>query len=337
MKIDEKDFLSFITVKRGLAPQSIRHCMIRIRIINKWLETNELNKQSVEAFFLELRTRGLKNNSLNTYYFVFNQLVEYCKDRGLPADFLSGFKSFKKTKAEIIIFTHEEIEKIINTSLSYGSQYGKDLSFLDFRYRTFTSFIAYTGCRFSEVANLKIKNIDWDGKARIVGTKTNENRIVYFTEPLLSDLKELVQGKGEDELVFLNSAEHKINAQDFSPDLKRRALTAGVTKRVFPHNFRHSYATHLLEAGVPVTEVAMLLGHKDIQTTFGNYMHLADKTLQRAAMRHPIVRRNVDPKEIVRTIKETFENLHLENDPRFKYSINEEENGLQVAVSFVRV
>ena len=80
----------------------------------------------------------------------------------------------------------------------------------------------------------------------------------------------------------------------------------------------------MLEAGVPITEVAPLVGHRDIQTTYSTYMHLADKTLQKAAMRHPMVRKNVDPSEILKSIKETIESLHLESDSRFIYQLIED-------------
>lgn len=334
MQIDKKDFYSFLTTKEGLAENSVKNCIKTLSNINKWLVDKELSKENIEEFILYLKTeKKLKSNTLNSYLFVLRHVASYCRDRGFPNDFLEGFKSFKKTKSEIIIFTHEEIEAIINQSLSYGSQYGKTCSFLDFRYRTLTMFLAYTGCRFSEAINLKIKNIDWDGKARIIGTKTNENRVVYFTEPLASRLKKLCTNKKEEDLVFLNSRNNKINAQDFSVDLKKRARAVGITKRVFPHNFRHSYATHMLEIGVPITEVATLLGHKDIQTTYDNYMHLADKTLQRAAMRHPMVRRNVNTIEIIKVVKETLENFHIEDDPRFSFSIFENKNKLNFELS----
>jgi len=331
MTIDEKDFISFITIKKNLAPESIRHCLIRFRVLKKWFGDRELTKENVEKFFLEYKEMGRKNNSLNTYYFVFRQLRDYCKDRGLPADFLDGFKSFKKTKADIIIFTLEEVEKILNTELEYGKQYGKDCSFLDFRYRALTMFLAYTGCRYGEAASLQVKRLDLSaGRAIFIETKTNENRTVFFAEPLKSKLKELVDGRNPDDYVFRNSKEKQVHVQDYSEDLKKRAVKAGVTKRTFPHNFRHSYITHLLETGVPITEVASLVGHKDIQTTYSTYMHLADKTLQRAAMRHPSVRRNVPPKETMKAIKEMLENLHLDDDPRFKFSILEEDNKLKI-------
>ena len=134
MQINEKDFLSFISIKQGLSQQSIRHCTIRFRVITEWFKDKELTKENVEEYFLELKSRGLKNNSLNTYYFVLRQLRDYCRDRELPFNFLDGFKSFKKTKPDIIIFTTDEIQSILNTKLEYGKFRGKDTSFLDFRY-----------------------------------------------------------------------------------------------------------------------------------------------------------------------------------------------------------
>lgn len=300
-----------------------------------WFTDKELTKQNVEKFFMFLKLeKKLKNNSLNTYSFAFRHLVEYCKDRGLPYDFFDGFKSFKKEKPDIVIFTHEEIEKILNTKLTYGKFRGKDCNFLDFRFRTMTMFLALTGCRYSEAAGLTVKHVDISaGKATFVNTKTNENRTVYFTEPLKGNLTKLVEGRKPDDRVFRNSMETCIQVTDFSADLKRRAKTAGVIKRTFPHNFRHSYITHMLEAGVPITEVATLVGHKDIQTTYSTYMHLADKTLEKAAMRHPMVRKNVDPKEILKTIKENFESLHLEGDSRFIYNISEAGKSLKFSIS----
>ncbi len=112
MIIDEKDFISFISIKQNLAKSSIDNCIIRVRVINRWFSDKELTKENIEKFFLDLKDRGKKNNTLNTYYFVFRQLLEYYRDRGLKVDFLDGFKSFKKTKPDIIIFTKEEIEEV---------------------------------------------------------------------------------------------------------------------------------------------------------------------------------------------------------------------------------
>jgi integrase/recombinase XerD len=324
MIIDEKDFISFARTKQGLSESSVRNCVIRTRVINRWFVEKDLTKENVEKFFAHLIELGKKNNTLNTYRFVFRQLDAYYKDRGLEVSFLDGFKSFKKTKPDIIIFTKEEIEKIINTSLTYGSRKGRDCSGLDFMYRTCIMFLAYTGCRISEALNLKVKRLDISaGKAMFIDTKTNENRTVFFYEPLVGNLKILTEGREPDDHVFRNTTGGRLQVTDFNFELKRRTKAAGVTKRSFPHNFRHSYITHMLEAGVPITEVASLVGHKDIQTTYSTYMHLADTTLQKAAMRHPLVRRNIEPSEVIKTIKEALENFHLEDDSRLSYELSE--------------
>ncbi len=333
MQIPEEDFRSFITIKQSLASESVRHCISRLHVINRWFAGKDLTKENVEKFFLELKQNGRKNNSLNTYIFAFRHIHGYCKDRGLSADFFDGFKSFKKTKADIHIFTQEEIEKILNTSLKYRKLYGKDISFLDFRYRTMTMFLAQTGCRYSEAADLKIKHLDLSaGKATFTQTKTNENRTVFIMGPLIENLRNITKGKDQNDYVFRNGVENHIHVTDFSADLKKRARAAGITKRTFPHNFRHTYITMLLEVGVPITEVATLVGHKDIQTTYDTYMHLADNTLQKAAMRHPLVRGNVNPKEIIKTVKETLENFHLENDSRFTFILSETSGGLKFSL-----
>jgi len=321
MQINEKDLQSFITIKKNLSSQSIRHCLIRLRVINKWLGNRDLTKELVEEFFLTLKNKGQKNNSLNTYYFTFRQISDYLKDRGKSSNFLHGFSSFKKEKPDIVVLTIEEVEKLLETTvLRRKLLSGFDLEFI---YKTMTMFIAYTGCRYSEAANLKIKNLDLSaGKATFIETKTNENRTTYFTEPLISSLILLIKDRELNDFVFKNS-KGKIHPQDFIADLRTRAKLAGITKRIYPHLLRHSYITHMLESEVPITEVATLVGHKDIQTTYSTYMHLADLTIKKASMRNPLLARNVDPIDKLRMIKEAIEGFHVEKDSRFFYDFQD--------------
>lgn len=336
MNINIKDFESFLTIKKNLSPQSVRHCLIRFKVVDRWLNNRPINKETIELFFFERKNSGQGNNSLNTYYFFFKQLQDYCSDRGIFGDFMAGFKSFKKTKAKIDIFTKEEVESIISTHLDYGIYRGKSVQFLDAVHITLTTFLALTGCRFSEAISITFADVDLgNGRVTIRGAKTYEPRTVYITEPLIYQLKKLMENKGEKELIFQNALGKKINPQDYSEDLKKRAIKAGVLKRVFPHNFRHTYITNLLEVGVPITEVATLVGHKDIQTTYDTYMHLADQTLKKAAMRHPLVRENVNPKYLLQNIKEVFQNYHLDEDKRFKFNLKEENGKLFIGVEIV--
>ncbi|OGH23462.1 MAG: hypothetical protein A2629_00245 [Candidatus Levybacteria bacterium RIFCSPHIGHO2_01_FULL_41_15] len=329
--IDEKDFVSFVSIKEGLDDNSVDNCRKTIRLINLWFGEKKLTKENVEVYFGYLKNeKKLKPNTLNAYLFVFRHLVAYCNDRGLPYDFLQGFKAFKKTKSDIIVLTINEIEAILETKIEYGKFYGKDCSFLDFRDKTLISFLAFTGCRFSEARDLKIKHLDLSaGRAILVDTKTNENRSVFFAEDLANNLRELVGERNSEDLVFINSLGKRVYESDFAFQLKKRAIQAGITKRVYPHLFRHSFATQLLMSGVDVAVVSKILGHKDVRTTVDNYLHLADTTLKEATFMHPLIRKNVDPSLIFRMVRNAYESFHFETDKRFKHKIAQDEKSFK--------
>lgn len=333
--MNRDDFIRYITIKKGLAKLSVRCCTIRFDIINKWLSENnkELTKDTIEEFFFYLKQKGLKNNSLNTYVFACRYIQDYLLDRGINNRFFDGFNSFTKEKPEIIILTPDEIERLLATHLFYANRNGQCNDNLNFVYATFNMFLAYTGCRFSEAADLLVKRVDLSaGKATFVETKNKEIRHAHITEPLISRLAKLCENKKQDDLIFTNSLGQRLLPQTYSEDLRKRCKQAKITKRVHPHLFRHSFATQLIMSGVDVSMVATILGHKDIQTTFDNYVHLADTTLRTATYRHPLIRRNVDPKEIIKSLQELLTSFKLEEDQRFDYKYNGGSNSFSFTV-----
>ena len=326
MNIDVQDFVQYLTIKKKLAPKTIDTYKIRFLVVQRWLVENqsELNKYSFEKFLFQLKERGLSNSALNTYIQTFNHLDGFCKDRGLPTGFTEGIENLPKTHSEIIILSVDEINRLVSTELEYKNRNGVDCSDLDRKHRTFTSFLALTGCRFEEAASLQVKRIDIDnGRATLVNTKNKDNRYIYFGGPIKKDLEYLIKDRKPEDLIFTNSRGQHIKPGDFNNDLRLRAKTAGINKRVHAHLLRHSFATHLVIAGVDIAIVATLLGHRDIKTTYETYVHLADDTLKKAAMRSPLVRQYVEPVEIIKSIRDTLEGFHLGDDQRFEYNISE--------------
>jgi integrase/recombinase XerD len=336
-RINKEDFLRFVTVKKRLSKNSIRHCTYRFNSFSRWLKENDkkLNKETIEDFFeYLLKERKLKNSSMNTYYFFLKQLKEYCEDRGINDKFLKGFKCFPTYKTHIEILAPEEIEKLIIVKRVYSNRNGADNSNLGFLYSTLIMFIAFTGCRLNEATSLTIDKLDLTlGKALFIETKNKRTREVFISEPLMVRLKRLIELRSKEDLVFLSTTRKKIIPQAFERELKIRAKLVGITKRVYPHLFRHSFATQLLISGVDITVVASILGHVDIQTTFGNYIHLADKTRRQGMFRHPLIRRSIDPMEVIKSIKETLESFHLDDDKRFNYSFQEINGGIQLSIN----
>ncbi len=301
MQISDQDFIQYLTIRKKLEPRSIRTYTIRFRVILRWLTGNniELNKKTVETFLFELKEKELSNSTINTYVQTLKHIEGYCKNNDLPTGFMEGIESLPKTQSEIIILSLDELEKLQNTPLEYRNRNGVDCSDLDRKYLTLTSFLIITGCRFEEAASLKIKRLDIaNGRAALVKTKNKKNRFIFFNGSIKDDLANLIAGRSSEDLVFTNSKDKHVVPGDFNNNLRLRASIAGIEKRVHAHLLRHSFATHLLIAGVDVAIVSTLLGHKDIQTTYDTYVHLADDTLQRAAMKHPLLRRNVAPRRL---------------------------------------
>ncbi len=320
--INEKDFISYLTIKQGAAFQTVRHCTIRLRVINRWLlsENTTLSKESVEKFFFELKAKGLSNASLNTYYLCFRYLVFYCKDRNLPDDFLDGFKSFRKVRVkDIEILSQKQIENLLAVKIPYKMFRGKDTSILDFIYNTFTMALCLTGSRFSEMAALKVESVSVDiGRITFTAstTKGKESRSVYITEPLIGKLKLLIADKKPTDFIFTNMMNNALREQEYAKDLQQRRTHANITQRIHPHLLRHTYATHLYMATRDIGLVQLVLGHKDIKSTM-IYVHLADEVVKIGMHSHPFVRKFVDPKETIKTIESQLLRQKIDEDQRF--------------------
>ena len=158
-----------------------------------------------------------------------------------------------------------EIDKMIN--------YFVLDSFLSSRNRTIIDFMYSTGCRVSELCNVKTSDLDFDddyvqltgkgSKQRIVpiGSKLKENLLLYLTARNLKDNKNLSP------FLFLSKSNNRLDRTAIFRLIKSTALNTGVKINVHPHTLRHSAATHMLEAGCDLRTLQEYLGHTSVSTT----------------------------------------------------------------------
>lgn len=169
------------------------------------------------------------------------------------------------------ILSKEEVERLINSSSSL------------FR-RALLMVLYATGMRRSEVAHLKIGDIDSQRMIiRVVDGKGHKDRDLPLSPALLETLRAHWLWLKPRTWLFPSRTHHDIE-QPISDKTVWRACTdaanqAGIRKRVTPHTLRHSWATHLLEAGTDLRSIQLLLGHGDLETT-ARYLHLSQKHLQ---------------------------------------------------------
>lgn len=144
-----------------------------------------------------------------------------------------------------------------------------------------------TGLRVSELVALKLNELHLTSKMISTTGKGSKERIVpindYATKVLRDYIvkyrPELVKNGKDNNYIFLNNQGQPLSRQSFFIILKKLAKDAGIEKDISPHTLRHSFATHLLEAGTDLRYIQEMLGHEDISTT-QIYTHLSKQKIK---------------------------------------------------------
>ncbi len=149
------------------------------------------------------------------------------------------------------------------------------------KHKLIFGLLYYSGLRLNEARKLKWEDLDFERKTiHLKNTKGNKDRIVFLHEKLIVLLDEI--GRKKEGSVLMSERGNLYNERTIQEIIKVTAKKAGINKRVHPHTLRHSFATHLLEAGCDIRYIQQLLGHKDLQTT-QIYTHVANKDINRLA------------------------------------------------------
>ena len=147
-----------------------------------------------------------------------------------------------------------------------------------------------TGMRRAEVTRLKIADIDTHRMViHIRGAKGRKDRDVMLSPKLLEALRQHWRSLKRKPTVWLfpggtehDNVDHPISDKVLWQACERAAHRAGMEKPVHPHTLRHSFATHLLEAGTDIRTIQILLGHSDLKVT-SMYLHLSRRHLLETA------------------------------------------------------
>ena len=149
------------------------------------------------------------------------------------------------------------------------------------KHKCIVSLLYSAGLRRSELINLKIADID--GQRRLIHVrqgKGKKDRYTLLSKAVLKDLRQYYIQEQPKEYLFEGLAGAKYSETSIVMIIKKATKRAGIHKRVTPHTFRHSFATHLLEDGVDLRYIQELLGHSSSQTT-ERYTRVASKVFNK--------------------------------------------------------
>ncbi len=145
------------------------------------------------------------------------------------------------------------------------------------RDRAILELLYSSGLRVGELEGLNSKHLDFGlGIVRVMG-KGRKERIVPIGEKAMEALKSYLELRGDMEgetPLFLNQRGGRLTSRSVERLVKKYTKAAGIIRKVSPHSLRHSFATHLLDAGADIREIQEMLGHSSLSTT-QRYIHLS--------------------------------------------------------------
>jgi len=177
---------------------------------------------------------------------------------------------------------------------------------LGIRDRALLTLLYGTGIRASECAGVAEKDIDWEERTVRVTGKGGHERTLPLNEEVLHVLRQyrLARGGAKPHEPFFRSRQGRAMSRNAIYErVRNHASKAGIPKRVSPHRLRHTFATHLVQAGVGLVTLRDLLGHRQITST-QIYIHLTAQDLRQAADKHPV-------SQLIRRMEELLPSLKL--------------------------
>ena len=290
-----RGYEDYLSLEKGLSKNSILAYMRDIiQFADFAIEGDKLsnpsliNTSNIELFIAFMYDKGLASNTQARMLSGVRSFCKYLRIEGVmttdPLELISSPKLQKKLPD---VLTVGEIEGIINAVDMSKSQGVRNRAMLEVLYSC--------GLRVSELVGVQISRLDLiDRVVRVVG-KGNKERMVPIGSQACEAIAEylthyrgnLVIDPGHEDLLFLGRYGRGLTRQMVFTILKNSAELAGIRKKISPHTFRHSFATHLVEHGADLRAVQEMLGHAQITTT-EIYTHLDKRYLQDQVSRfHP--------------------------------------------------
>ena len=136
-----------------------------------------------------------------------------------------------------------------------------------------------SGLRVSELVNLTPKDLDFkQGIGWVRKGKGKKDRLFKLADSISKQLEKQIINNLENKYIF--SKDKPLTTRNIQLLIKKTAIKAGINKKVTPHTLRHSFATHLLEAGENLVIIQQLLGHENLETT-RIYTHISQDQLKK--------------------------------------------------------
>jgi tyrosine recombinase XerC len=289
--IDE--FISYIEIERNYSQHTVssykadlldfREFLIRLN--DSLLSVDEIDHLAIRSYLADLQGRQLSRSTVLRKLSTLRSFFKYLSRRGyLDTDPTSALATPKVRRKLPEFLELSEVEALLSAPDTKTIVGLRDQAILELLYST--------GMRVGELLALNLSDLDRESALVKVRGKGKKERLLPVGGPAMSALENYLARRYElssrpSQAIFLSQRGNRPDAKSIRRRLEKYARDAGIKKKITPHTLRHTFATHMLNAGADLRSVQELLGHASLSTT-QIYTHVtADRLKQVYEKAHP--------------------------------------------------
>ena len=284
--LEQKErFLNYLEIERNVALNTYKSYEYDLNQFFRFWNTIQKKEKgsfniqaALEKFFLDLYHKKIQKSSIARKIACFQSFAKFLQSCNILIDFkLTAPRIEKKLP---VYFTIEEISYIVDQM--------PDDAFISkrpIRDRAIIELFYASGIRCSELTSIQLTDINFDQKTILILGKGNKERIVLFGNKAKNALLAYIQTERAQDLkkeeqvsLFLTQIGTSLTSRVVQQILQKISLNLPFKKTLTSHKLRHSFATHLLNAGMNLRALQELLGHSSLGTT-ERYTHISAKDL----------------------------------------------------------
>ena len=280
-----EEYLKYLKTVKNYSDETIRAYSEDLAKFEKYIETQglqeaELDFSSARRFVASMSEAGMAKSSVNRIRSSVSGFYTWLSRNGFAdRNPFENIRGLKKNRELPDYLFENEIDILLNLT---GD------GFAGLRDRFIIELLYSTGCRVSEASSINIADVDLKERTIKVLGKGGKERIVYLGRSALKSLREYLPLKtiridrddpDAEKALLINLRGRRITQRGIAMIIEKYVRKSGIAKRVSPHTFRHSFATHLIDHGADIRIVQEMLGHESLSTT-QIYTHMGIEKLR---------------------------------------------------------
>ncbi len=296
----KSNYLNHLRIERGLAENTLLSYQRDLGKLGEYLKVNHLNFDQLKAddvvkFEVGLKSSGLTLSSINRVISCLKGFYKYCNIESSIDNPMLESLSHKLPRKLPKALSIDEVTRLIESAKREGDLMSpRDFAILELLYSTGGRVSEIIGINTTDLSITKLSD-DEVSVLKLKGKGSKERFVplgkyaVTALEDYLVRTRPALAGKNSKatSALFLNSRGGRLSRQSAWQIVLDAADATGLSGRVSPHVFRHSYATHLLDGGADIRVVQELLGHSSVTTTQIYTLITIDKVRESYSSAHP--------------------------------------------------